>query len=214
MTKNDAKKGSVEINDVLIAHPDVFLDGAISIHGVLGPFSRPELHETDQDWEITEPLVCDSHCGILSNSSKISDEWTRMVRFLSSNGFVSFAIGLHSLLDGILQDYPDLNSATIFAPVEFVFVASSRPLLDKIVRFHILPKRLTFMELTSLPEKASLWTLLLNRNLVITSSASSKQVLAINGVKITAPDAFSSEHFVIHGISRAFSTETLFTISE
>ncbi|KAI8009014.1 Fasciclin-like arabinogalactan protein 21 [Camellia lanceoleosa] len=206
ITKIDPKQGSIEINNVLISHPDLFLERPISIHGVLAPFSS--LLGFDRDWEITQSPICESKN---SSESKNIVEWTHMVRLLSFNGFVSFAIGLHSVLDGILRDHPGLNSVTIFAPPEFIFVASSWPLLDRIVRFHMVPERFTFSELASLPEKSSLRTLVSDRKLMITTN--SKRGLTINGVEIAAPDIFSSEHFVIHGISRAFSMEELPTIS-
>ncbi|KAF5948424.1 hypothetical protein HYC85_014381 [Camellia sinensis] len=136
ITKIDPKQGSIEINNVLISHPDLFLETPISIHGVLAPLSS--LLGFDRDWETIQSPICES-----KNSSESTNmvEWTHMVRLLSSNGFVSFAIGLHSVLDGILQDHQGLNSVTIFAPPEFIFVASSWPLLDRIVRFHMVPER-------------------------------------------------------------------------
>jgi hypothetical protein len=54
---------------------------------------------------------------------------------------VLFAIGLNSVINRILADHKSLSSVTIFAPSEFEFVASSSPMLEKIVRFHILPLR-------------------------------------------------------------------------
>ncbi|KAH7859766.1 hypothetical protein Vadar_005222 [Vaccinium darrowii] len=207
ITKIDPKQNgpnSIEINNVSITHPDLFLGGPISIHGVLWPFSSLPANETDPDWEITQPPVCDDSNG---RTFKNPVEWNRVVRFMSPNGYESFPIRLHSVVDGILRDHPGLNSVTIFDPLDFMFVTLSLPLLDRMVRFHMIPQRLTYVELGSLPEKSILVTLVPGRNLVITKTAyySKRRRVAINGVEILAPDSFSSEHFVIHGVSRAFS---------
>ncbi|XP_057461856.1 fasciclin-like arabinogalactan protein 21 [Actinidia eriantha] len=211
LTKIDPKQRSIEINNVLISHPNLFLDGPISIHGVLGPFSTLNLQDFYQDREISQPAICDAKFSRISNASEPTYviEWNRIVRFLRSNGFLSFGIRLHSVLDGIVRDYPNLNSATIFAPLDFIFVTPSRPLLDQIVRFHIVPQRFEYLELNSLPEKAILRTLFSDKNLVITSSGYSKRVVAVNGVEIVSSDCFTSKHFVVHGISGAFSMEEL-----
>ncbi|KAA8524533.1 hypothetical protein F0562_010956 [Nyssa sinensis] len=215
ITKTDARQQSIEINNVLISHPDMFLEGPISIHGVLGPFSSLDLRGTDQDWDITQSPICDSNSSATSkfNESMNMVEWTRIVRLLGSNGFVSFSIGLHSVFQGILQDYPDLSSVTIFVPMGLMFVASPSPFLDRIVRFHILPQRFTYRELASLPEKATLRTLIPDKNLEITTHVNFTQAVAINGVEIVVPDIFSSEKFMIHGISQAFNVEELPYIS-
>ncbi|KAG5545471.1 hypothetical protein RHGRI_017834 [Rhododendron griersonianum] len=215
ITGIDPKQGrpsSTEINNVLITHPDLFLGGPISIHGVLGPFSTLPVNETDRDWEITQPSVCNSSGIKISSAGEFKNtvEWNRIVSFMSSNGFVSFAIRLRSVLDGILVDYPDLNTVTIFAPLDFLFVTPSWPLLDRMVRFHMVPQRLTFVELAPLPEKSILSTLVPGGNLVITRNAyPERRAVAVNGVEIVAPDSFTSEHFVVHGIAGAFTMEEL-----
>ncbi|XP_059664576.1 fasciclin-like arabinogalactan protein 21 [Cornus florida] len=208
ITKINRKRPSIEINNVSISHPNMFLEGPISIHGVLGPFSSLHFHK---NWDIIQSPICDFNHSMVSNSSVSEEmvEWTRVVRLLSSKGLVSFSIGLNSVLDGILRDYPHLNSVTIFAPMDLVFVSSPSPLLDRIVRFHILPKRFTYIELASLPEKTSLRTLIPDKGLEITGCVNFTKVLAINGVEITAPDIFSSNKFQIHGIPRAFDMQEL-----
>ncbi|KAK9285108.1 hypothetical protein L1049_024293 [Liquidambar formosana] len=205
ITKTNVSERSIEINHVLISHPDIFLGGPISVHGVLGPFSSLDPQDTRQGWEFFQSPICDSNSSVVSDVGKSKNmiEWARIIRLLSSNGFVSFAIGLHSVLDGILQDYMDLSSVTIFAPPNFVFVASPSPLLDKIVRFHILPHRVTYIELASKPEKAFLRTLVPGRDLEVTGTVNFTRGLSINGVEVVAPDIFTSKKFIIHGISRA-----------
>lgn len=185
---------------MLVSHPDVFLEGPIAVHGVLGPFSPLG----PQDF-IKSP-ICDSNSTLVSDflEPKNLVEWGRIIQLLSSYGFVSFAIGMRSVLDGILEDYASLNTATIFAPPNLAVVASSSPLLDKVVRFHMLPRKLTYVELTSLPVRTLLRTLVPGQDLEVAGEVDFMQGLVINGVEIAAPDLFSSEKFVVHGISRAF----------
>ncbi|XP_022847703.1 fasciclin-like arabinogalactan protein 21 [Olea europaea var. sylvestris] len=203
-TKNDTKRGSIEINSVLISHPDIFLEGPVSVHGVLRPFS-----DIDQDWNFIQSPVCNSNQTLVSNPNERRNmvEWARIVQLLSSNGFVSFAIGLHSVLNGIIQDYPDLGSVTIFAPPNSGFISSPWPLLYKIVRSHILHNRFTYLDLTSLPKNNSLRNLVPGEHLQISKNKLSR-LLVVNGVEITLPDILSSQKFVIHGISRAFEVHS------
>ncbi|KAK0589314.1 hypothetical protein LWI29_012512 [Acer saccharum] len=207
ITKIDTKSRSVEINHVLVSHPDIFLQGPFSIHGVLRPFSSLDPQDVQQGWDYIQSPICDSNSSLVSDliESKNMIEWTRITRLLSSNGFVSFAIALHSVLDGILEHNTSLNSTTIFAPPDFTFVSSPSPLLDRLVKFHILPQRLTYKELASLPDKTMLRTLVADQDLEINGGVNLTRLeLAIDGVQIVSPDIFSSKKFVIHGISQAF----------
>ncbi|PIN11916.1 hypothetical protein CDL12_15459 [Handroanthus impetiginosus] len=195
ITKNNAVMGSktrsIMINNVLISHPDIFLEGPLSVHGVLRPFDV-----------IPAPLCgfSDQSNFLGPNNTNQAVEWTRIIRLLSSNGFISFAIGLNTVLDGILRDYKNLKPVTIFAPPNSGFISSPSPFLDKIVRIHILPKILTNMELAA-AENSTLRTLVHEYDLKIEKFSG---ILAVNGVEITAPDLLLSKNFVIHGISRDF----------
>lgn len=208
----------MEINHVPVTHPDIFLEGPLSIHGVLGPFSPlddPQGDTAELDY-FPSPL-CDSNSESKPdpdfNGTENLIEWNQIIRLLSSHGFVSFAIGLHSVIDGILEEGRDLSSATIFVPPDFSFVASSSPLLDRVVRFHILPQRLNYVELADMPDKALLESLVSDRKLEITRGVNPLHGLSINGAIITAPDIFSSDKFVVHGISRAFDAAELPKVS-
>ncbi|KAL6330126.1 hypothetical protein AAG906_040046 [Vitis piasezkii] len=209
ITKTDVTQRSVEINHVLVSHPDVFLGGPISVHGVLGPFSplNPQDFQESQ-WVSIQTPICGSNSSVVESRNLV--EWPKIIRMLSSNGFVSFAVGLHTVLGGVAQDFTSLSSVTIFAPPDLALSASPSPLLDRIVRFHILPRRLSYIELASLPQKAKIGTLLPDRDLEVTGRVkNSSQVLVINGVDIVAPDVFSSKKFIIHVISRAFKLAEL-----
>ncbi|MBA0556814.1 hypothetical protein Goshw_007485 [Gossypium schwendimanii] len=211
LTKVDEKERVVEINHVLVSHPDIFLNGPLTIHGVLGPFTSMDPRYVNQGWDHIQAPICDSNLSLVSEAidTKNVVEWTHVIRLLSSKGFVSFAIGLNSVLDGILYDKMKLNSVTVFAPPEFSFVASASSLLEKIVRFHILPRKLTYMELASLPANATLCTLAPDHDLEISKAVNITQELMINQVKIVAPNMFESKKFVIHGISQAFKLDEL-----
>jgi hypothetical protein len=203
ITKIDARQSHIEINNVLVSHPDVFLEGPIAVHGVVGPFSPLDPQDVHQRLNFIKSPICNNNSTLVSDFLEPENmvEWRRIIQLLSSYGFVSFTIGLHSVLDGILEDHASLNTATIFAPPNLAVVASSSLLLDKIVRFHILPRRLTYKELTSLPARTLLRTLVPGQDLEVNFK---KGLVNINGVEIAAPDLFSSEKFVVHGVSRAF----------
>ncbi|CAK7324964.1 unnamed protein product [Dovyalis caffra] len=208
VTKIDAKERLVEINHVMVSHPDLVLERQVAIHGVLAPFSSLGSKDIFLGWEFVQAPICDVNSSLVSdaNDPRIVSEWTRIIHLLSSHRFVSFAIGLNSVLDGILVDHKNLSSVTIFAPPEFEFVASSSPMLEKIVRLHILPQRVTYMELAALPDKQRLKTLLPDEDLEITNGVNVTQGFAINGIQIAAPEIFSSKKFIVHGIPQAFET--------
>ncbi|XP_050208026.1 fasciclin-like arabinogalactan protein 21 [Mercurialis annua] len=211
LTKVDPHRRYLEINHVLVSHPDMFLQGNIAIHGVLGSFSSMGSQDYGRVLDsIIQAPICDANSSLVLEDKDMI-QWNRIVRLLSSNGFVSFAIGLNSVLDGILKDYSNLSSVTILSPPEILFVASPSAVLDKIVKLHILPQKVTYSELASMPYQSLLRTLLPNQPLQITGgfNVTEMQGLTINGVEIIAPEIFSSNRFIIHGISHAFNVAEL-----
>ncbi|KAK4355849.1 hypothetical protein RND71_024820 [Anisodus tanguticus] len=203
ITKIDEKQRTIKINNVSVSHPDLFLEGSISIHGVSGAFTELNFHGLDEHMDAIQSPICED----ISNTKNLVD-WTRIIKLLSSKGYVSFATELHSVLDGILQDSANLSSVTIFAPPNLGFLSSPSPFLERIVRLHIIPQRYTFMELVFLPDVSSIKTLAPGLNVTISKSNFSR-VLTIDGVEITAADIFVSKTFVIHGMSRPFELEEL-----
>ncbi|XP_016498679.1 fasciclin-like arabinogalactan protein 21 [Nicotiana tabacum] len=209
ITKTDYKQNSVEINNVLVSHPDLFLEESISIHGVTGAFSELDFHGMDQHGDVIRSPICEDQISSAStNDFKNLVDWPRIIKLLSSKGYVSFAIELHSVLDGIIQDFANLSYVTIFAPPNLGFLSSPSPLLERIVRLHILPQRYTYTELAFLPDSSPLKTLVPGLNVTISKSNVSR-ILTIDGVEITAPDIFLYKTFIIHGISRAFELKEL-----
>ncbi|KAH7532980.1 hypothetical protein FEM48_Zijuj04G0080900 [Ziziphus jujuba var. spinosa] len=206
LTRIHLKERLVEINHVFVSHPNIFFGGPISVHGVLGPFSPLDPQDVHQGWDIIQAPICDSNSTLVSDvlESKNMVEWSWIIRLLTSNGFVSFAIGLQYVLDDVLEDNRGLDSVTIFAPPNLPFLAFPSPLIKQIVRFHIVPQRFTYQELAGLPAGTLLMTLVPGLYLEVTGAVSFKRGMAINGVQIVAPDIFSSDSFIIHGISRAF----------
>lgn len=206
ITKISSKERLIEINNVSVSHPNIFLAETLSVHGVLEPFSSLDPQDVHQGWNIILAPTCDSMSLLVSDVVKSTKmvEWSWIVRLLSSNGFVPFAIGLNSVLDGILEDYRGLNSVTIFAPPSLHSLTSPSSLLKRTVRFHILPQRLTYKELTALPAGTLLMTLDRDLPLEVAGASSLNSGLVINGVEILAPDIFTSKKFTVHGISRAF----------
>ncbi|KAI3745058.1 hypothetical protein L1987_58159 [Smallanthus sonchifolius] len=168
----------LEINNVLITHPDLFLQQSIEL-------------------------------GFIKNKEELG----RVIKFLSSSGFMSFAIGLNSVTDGIVKDFPDLDSVTIFTPPNVALMATSSPLLNKFMRFHMVVQRRSFKQLAGLPPGAWLSTLVRGKHVDITENSRVSQVMSINGVAITAPDLFVSKNFVVHGIARALNMHELSSMS-
>ncbi|GER25258.1 fasciclin-like arabinogalactan protein [Striga asiatica] len=195
VTRNDAGSGHIEINNVSISHPDLFLDGAFSVHGVSGPF------------DVDRSPPCDYSGSQGGYGSDQAAQWTSIIRSLSSSGFVSFAIGLNSVVDTILRDYRNLSSVSVFAPPNTGFISSPSPFLDKIVKIHILPERFDYLELSA-AGNSTLRTLVPSYYLKIDKFLDK---LAVNGVEVTEPNLFLSDNFVIHGISREFDAVKLFT---
>ncbi|XP_015081911.1 fasciclin-like arabinogalactan protein 21 [Solanum pennellii] len=208
ITRIDKKQSIIEINNVSVSHPGVFLEGNLSIHGVSGAFSVLDFHGIDEHIDVIQSPICDEMPNESVTGTKNLVNWPRIINWLSSNGYASFAIELHSVLDGVLQDSANLSFVTIFAPPHLGFLSSPSPLLERIVKLHIMPQRYTFMELSFLPDISSLKTLAPALNVTISKSNFSR-VLIIDGVEITAPDIFVSKTFVIHGISRPFHLEEL-----
>ncbi|KAF4382590.1 hypothetical protein F8388_015418 [Cannabis sativa] len=206
ITNIDFKETTVDINNVSVTHPDVFLAETISVHGVLEPFSSLDPEDVHQGWNSIQAPTCNAMSVLVSDAVKSTNmvEWSWIVRLLSSNGFVPFAIGLNSVLEEILKDYKGLNSVTIFAPPNLQSLTSPSPLLKRTVWFHILPQRLTYKELTALPAGTLLMTLVRDLSLEVAGTAGFKGGLIINGIEIVAPDIFTSKKFTVHGISRAF----------
>ncbi|CAN7113822.1 unnamed protein product [Brassica rapa subsp. narinosa] len=201
----DKESRTAEVNHVMISHPDMFLGDSLVIHGVLGPFSPLQPHMD----HIPHSSLCqsDTNKTILEEEEAVpvKIDWTRIIQLLSSNGFVPFAIGLHSVLNRIIADqHKNLTGITILATPSLVSLSSASPLLYEVMRRHIIAQRLTNKDLASMPDKALLKTLDPYQDLIITRTSvvnSSSQRLMISGVEIVAPDMFSSSNFVIHGIS-------------
>ncbi|XP_076884423.1 fasciclin-like arabinogalactan protein 21 [Bidens hawaiensis] len=204
ITKTDYKKQVLEINNVLLTHPDLFLDQFVTMHGVSGSFASFDRHQ-----ERINLGFCEA--GITRGFVNIKHEWEKMIRVLVSSGFMAFAIGLKSVTDGIVKDFPDIDSVTVFTPPNVALNAMSSPLLDRFMRVHVVVKRYSFKELVL---GGSLSTLAPGKHLDVTESLkSSDQVVCVNGVAITAPDLFVSKSLVVHGIARPLSIDELSSMS-
>ncbi|PRQ38210.1 putative FAS1 domain-containing protein [Rosa chinensis] len=154
----------------------------------------------DPNYDVIHAPVCESNSSVVFGSGglkkkKSNMEWGRIVWLLSSKGFVPFAIGPHSVLDGILKDERNVSSVTIFVAPSLELGAHHHPraLLEKIVRYHIVPQRLRHRELSALPARTLLRTMVLgDQPLEVTGFMSFMPELVFNGVSIVAPDIYSS----------------------
>ncbi|KAL4583724.1 hypothetical protein LXL04_008307 [Taraxacum kok-saghyz] len=115
ITKKDQKNQVLEINNVLITHPDMFIQGPVVIHGVSGPFASFKFHQ-----QITQLPICAANrsdvsrgiAGAKIDLTKNNVEWATLVKFLNTTGFAPFATGLHTVLDGVFKEHPNLRSLT------------------------------------------------------------------------------------------------------
>ncbi|XP_004144575.2 fasciclin-like arabinogalactan protein 21 [Cucumis sativus] len=213
ITKMDSTARLVEINHVLVTDPDIFLGGNVSIHGVLGPFSPLDPLDLRQGWSFIQSPYCDTNATMISDPFETNNgvvgvgvevEWRRIIRWLSANGFISYAIGLQTVLEGLLQDFEGLRSITVFAPPNLSSVASPSPVLNRAVRLHIVPQMVTYKSLASLPTRTSLKTLVSGQDIEILGGVRvPRGTVKVNGVEIVSPEIFRSENCVIHGISRS-----------
>ncbi|XP_045802881.1 fasciclin-like arabinogalactan protein 21 [Trifolium pratense] len=205
LTKIETLQKRVEINNVLISNPDLFLGEEFNIHGVLGPFTSLQLEVLQGGSD----FIRSPNCRLFKNNNSTYDfnnviEWNKVVQLLSSKGYSSFSIALHSVIEGIQKDSMSFSSATIFAPPDVNLLNYPSSVLDRFVRFHILPQKLTYRELSSFPVRTLLKTLVLNDDLEIDGVLEFMSGVVVNGIEIVKPDMVVSEKFVIHGISRAF----------
>ncbi|PHT24875.1 hypothetical protein CQW23_34438 [Capsicum baccatum] len=154
-----------------------------------------DFRRMDEHMDVIRSPICEEMSNGSANDTKNLVDWPRIIKLIANKS--------HSVLDGIIQDSANLN---------FGFVSSPPPLLERIVRFHIMPKRYTLMELAFLPDVSLLKTLAPGLNVTISKSNFSP-VLVIDGVEMTAPDIFVSKTFDIHGMSRHFELENISFLS-
>ncbi|XP_047167404.1 fasciclin-like arabinogalactan protein 21 isoform X1 [Vigna umbellata] len=204
LTKVDPARNSVEINNVLISNPNIFLGDQLAVHGVLAPFSP--LHPQDLLQRGLDFFIRPPTCSSNDSLSKNGVRWNRVVHLLRAKGYASFSVALRSVLEGIKKDHSgSLGFATIFAPPDFMLIGSNpSTLLHRAVRLHILPERFRYEELASLPVRTLLKTLVPDELLEIDGILDFAPGMFVNGVEIVAPDMITSENFVVHGISKAF----------
>ncbi|XP_076960080.1 fasciclin-like arabinogalactan protein 21 [Bidens hawaiensis] len=214
ITKQDAQNQLLEINNVLITNPNMFIHESLTIHGVNGPFASFNFHPQELDLPI-----CNTHDQtqypnntIVNKLDYTKAEWKMVVKFLISSGYAPFAFWLNNLLDEIIQDHPDLRTMTVFVPP--VIEQMSGTMMGKFVRAHIVPKKHSFKHLVTLQQGETMGTLCPGKDIEITGTVVnlSEELLLINRVEITSPDLLSSRSFVVHGIARSFAMDEAFKV--
>ncbi|KAK1324787.1 hypothetical protein QJS10_CPA01g01061 [Acorus calamus] len=159
----DAGKDFIFINGVPVTHPDIFVEGPYAIHGITRPFCP--FDPSVGDFRIPDPL-CDAQSGLFVGTRV---GWYGVVRQLGSAGYVSFSVGLNSVVSRIVGGYPNLTAVTVFAPPDegFDFVVAMSPVLERVVGLHIVPRRVDYGELASMPGGVGLPTLVPGRELKV-----------------------------------------------
>ncbi|OWM90969.1 fasciclin-like arabinogalactan protein 21 [Punica granatum] len=227
--RSEAKGNQVVINDVPVKNPDLFLEEKVVIHGIHEPFAFLGIQGMGRDWVLMPLPLCNPNLKVVSDVSESKQQrqekeeeaervgWALAIRFLKSYGFIPFAVQLKSVvdLDRTLEYGKDLTSFTIFAPQDFQYMPSETPMLDNIVRAHILPGKYDYLQLLALSDRASLKTLVpgLNLEVDVIKIGNAIAGVAVNGMEITDPEAFMSEKFIIHGIPQAFHVKEFLNTS-
>ncbi|KAK9084962.1 hypothetical protein Sjap_025373 [Stephania japonica] len=223
ITNIDRASSTVEINQVRISHPNIYLDRIYTIHGVLHQFIAPidasiDLRRPRSADFIQNPQFCSprSKTPNYRNPRKRSPNlgvllpWEEIVESLNTTGFVGFASGLGWVLDGIVKETENLSSVTVLAPRDMGFEVDSgdgglrsSALFGRVVRLHVLPERWSYADLAAMPKRASLRTLVGDSDVVVVDIGDGlNEIVAVNGVVVTDPEVLGGEGFVVHGIAR------------
>uniref|UniRef100_A0A7N0TKA9 FAS1 domain-containing protein n=1 Tax=Kalanchoe fedtschenkoi TaxID=63787 RepID=A0A7N0TKA9_KALFE len=204
VTRKVARKRLIEINRIPISDPNLILEGGVTVHGVASPFApldqRRDFSSVPFPNPSCDPVEVKKHSGI---------QWMKILQSLRSKGYAAFAAGLQSVHPILMKEGSNLSSVTIFAPPDLGSVATPPPVLADIVKVHLLPRRFTYQELSSLRDEASLKTLASGQELVVTSRHNQTQRLSVSGVEITAPNLIKARDFMVHGMARAFEIAEL-----
>ncbi|MED6135983.1 hypothetical protein PIB30_051734 [Stylosanthes scabra] len=127
-----------------------------------------------------------------------ADPFSAVSYFLKSNGFSVMAAFLDAQLS---KEFRNGGNFTIFAPLDSSFRNGiARSMIgdySRALRKYVVPRRITWRELISLPDKTLLPTLSSNGFIIVTSLW---VVPFVNGVQVAVPDMFVSDLVVVHGI--------------
>ncbi|MED6123967.1 hypothetical protein PIB30_054552 [Stylosanthes scabra] len=127
-----------------------------------------------------------------------ADPFAAVSYFLKSNGFSVMARFLDAQLS---KEFRKGANFTIFAPLDSSFCNGvARNMISdysRMLRKYVVPRRITWLELISLPDKTLLPTISNGFSIIVTSSW---MVPFVNGVQVAVPDIFLSDLVVVHGI--------------
>ncbi|MED6172220.1 hypothetical protein PIB30_048008 [Stylosanthes scabra] len=164
----------------------------ISENSLFGAVSFPSFAIDDFFFNVSS-LPQESLCTDANPFADVSE-------FLDSNGF-SF---LATFLDAELSNSKEFRNGakfTIFAPLDSSFpnvLVMNITAYSEIFRKHVVPRLITWRDLTRLPEHTLLPTLFSNGfSIRVTSSW---RVRFVNGVMVVVPDMYLSDLVVVHGI--------------
>ncbi|KAI4369409.1 hypothetical protein MLD38_017850 [Melastoma candidum] len=81
----------VEINNIALTYPDIFLADNLAIHGVLAPFVSAKEEDGELALNFSESLECESKAHKLASVAHESHDnvdWGTVIHSLSSSGFI------------------------------------------------------------------------------------------------------------------------------
>ncbi|XP_059636699.1 putative fasciclin-like arabinogalactan protein 20 [Cornus florida] len=133
-------------------------------------------------------------------SSLPIDEVLNATRIVSRSGFVAMALTVELVAQTLISN---TSSVTIFCPPDTAFAQSGQPPLS-LLQYHFSPHAFSLQALRSLRYGTPIPTLLPNRSLFVTTSASD-ELISLNNVKINGSELYDDGSLVIFGLDNFFN---------
>lgn len=92
---------------------------------------------------------------------------------------------------------------TLFIPADSSIMLNL-PRTKEILEYHVVPQRIAFQNLTCFPMGYRIPTLLVGRNIVVTSTRGNnghQQRLTLDEVEVVMPDLYHDQFLVVHGLN-------------
>ncbi|KAK9266865.1 hypothetical protein L1049_027124 [Liquidambar formosana] len=151
-------------------------------------------------------LLLSNITGVTSITDQELDSMLSTLRLHNYNLF-SNAIITSDLLNDLVSDSgTTTTSFTFFAPADSSLFAldltSTASFYTQILRFHVIPRRLSMSDLRKLPSGYSLPTLLPHRHVHVSRRPLSPEsfVITVQGVDVVVPGLYNGRHVAVHGL--------------
>ncbi|OVA12520.1 FAS1 domain [Macleaya cordata] len=194
--------GQISLNNVKVNESAIIDVGSLSIFAIEDFF--------DPSFQVNRG--CKNPFSDDSSNSDFDSVIANASAALLSRGFSVMSSFLDLQLPGLKRD--TTMNMTIFAPVDEVLEQYSRNFtFSSVFRRHFLPCKLTGTDLFNLDEGATLETFSQGFTIKVTRSG---DVLVLNDVPVTAiaPDIYSSDSVVVHGLQQIITIPQSFSLGD